>query len=46
MRKVPGKKSFIENQNTYFISSNVFPKIVPFMGSCGRIWESGTEHRC
>jgi len=27
------------------MSSNVFPKIVPFMGSCGRIWASRTGHR-
>jgi len=27
-----------ENENTDFTYQNVFPKIVPFMRSCGRIW--------
>jgi len=34
-----------ENQNTYFIFNNLFPKIVPFMISCGNIWYSQTGHR-
>jgi len=37
MRNIP-RKSYRENQNTYFVPNNVFPKIVPFMRSCGRMW--------
>jgi len=29
-----------KNQNTYFVFNNLFPKIVPFVRKCGKIWES------
>jgi len=31
-------KSCRGNQNTRFMFSSFFPKIVPFMRSCGKIW--------
>jgi len=31
-------KSYREEQNTHFVFSNLFPKIVPFMRECGKIW--------
>jgi len=30
-------KSYRENQNTYFVFSNFFSKIVPLMRYCGKI---------
>jgi hypothetical protein len=27
-----------ENQNTHFIFGNFFPKVLPFMSKCGKIW--------
>ena len=38
-------ESCTENQNTHFIFSNLFPRIVPFMSWCGKIWYSRTAHR-
>jgi len=35
MRNV-SDKSCRENQNTHFVFSNFFPKIVPFMRKCGK----------
>jgi hypothetical protein len=37
MRNVTDK-SCRGNQNTHFLFGNVFPKIVSFMRSCGKIW--------
>jgi len=37
-------KSYRENQDTHFVRSNCFPKIVPFM-RMWRIWYSQTDHR-
>jgi hypothetical protein len=31
-------KSCRENQNTYWMFNNFFPKILPFMRLCGKIW--------
>jgi len=31
MRNFPDDKSYRENQNTHFMFSNFFPKIVPFV---------------
>jgi len=36
MRNVSDKRC-TENQNTHFVFSNIFPKIVPFMRKCGKI---------
>jgi hypothetical protein len=36
MRNV-SDKGCRENQNTHFMFSNFFPKIVPFMKKCGKI---------
>jgi hypothetical protein len=44
MRNVLGK-SCRESQNTHFMFYNSFPKIVPFMRCCGKIWYSQTGHR-
>jgi len=30
-----------ENQNTHFVFSNFFPKIVPFMRKCGKYCRAG-----
>ena len=35
-----------ENQNTNCMLNNIFPRIVPFMTQCGKIWYSQTGHRC
>ena len=37
-------KSCRQNQNTHFKFSNVFPKIVPFMRSCRKVWWK--QRRC
>jgi hypothetical protein len=34
-----------ENQNTNFMFSNPFPRIVPFMRWCENVWYSQTVHR-
>jgi len=34
-----------ENQNTHFVFSNFFSKIVPFMRKCGKILYSWAGHR-
>jgi hypothetical protein len=34
-----------ENQNTHFVFSNFFSKIVPFMIKSGKILQSGADHR-
>jgi hypothetical protein len=44
MRNV-SDKSCRENQNTHFMFNSFFPKIVPFMRQCGKIWYSRTGHR-
>ena len=44
MRNV-SDKNCKENKNTYFMFSNFFSKILPFMRKCGNIWESRTGHR-
>jgi hypothetical protein len=38
-------KSCSGNQNTRFDVSSVFARIVPFMGKCGKILQSGAGHR-
>ena len=38
-------KSCRENQNTHFIFSNFFPKIVPFMRQCRKMWWSQRGHK-
>jgi len=38
-------KSCRGNQNTRFVVSSVFVRIVPFMGKCGKISQSGAGHR-
>ena len=43
MRNYYGKRCW-GNQNTHYILSNFFLKILPFMG-CGKIWWSLTGHR-
>jgi len=41
-------KSRRENQSTHFMSSKIFPKIVPIMGKRGKIWciQTGIRWRC
>jgi hypothetical protein len=34
-----------ENQNILFMSIICFPKIMPFMRKCGKIWWNQTSHR-
>ena len=34
-----------ENQNTHFMFTNYFPKIVPFMSKCGKILQRRAGHR-
>jgi hypothetical protein len=38
-------KSCRKNQNTHFVFSNFFPKVVPFMRQCGKIWWSQRGHK-
>ena len=43
MRNV-SDKSCTENENTHFVFSDFFPKIVPFMRKCGKnIVQRGTD---
>jgi len=44
LRNVLDKKSCRENQNGPCMSNKDFPKIVPFMRKCGKIWLSRTAH--
>ena len=44
MRSV-SNKSCRENQNTHFMFSYLFPKIVPFMRYCRKIWGSQRAHK-
>ena len=44
MRNVTDK-SCKENQNTCFMFNNFFPKIVPCMRLCGKLWYSQRGHR-
>jgi hypothetical protein len=34
-----------ESENTHFVFSNCFSKIVPFMRKCGKILKSGAGQR-
>jgi hypothetical protein len=34
-----------ESQNTRFMSSIVFPEVVPFKGYCGKIWYIHIGHK-
>jgi hypothetical protein len=44
MRNVSGRICR-ESQEAHFMFNNFFPKIVPFMRQCGKIWYSQTGHR-
>jgi hypothetical protein len=35
-----------ESQITHVTFNNCFPKIMPFMRKCGKIWYSKTRRRC
>jgi hypothetical protein len=38
-------KAFIGIQNTHFMFNTFFPKIVPFMRQCRKIWRCQTGHK-
>jgi len=44
MRNV-SDKSFREYHSTHFVRDIFFPKILPFMRKCGKMWYSQTGHR-
>ena len=43
--RIVSDKRCRENQNTQFMFSNFFPKIVLFIIKCEKIWQSQTDHR-